>query len=176
MNQMQERLSHERVAEIRREAESAAGQVLDAFWDPDKYPVDPVAIARAYGAEVHFADLPEDYEGLFRPAAMAGEHLPQIWVDTDTGPQRRRFSVAHELGHLVEDGEKAQIDRRRSKVTSLGSDPHEVYANAFAAELLMPEFAVKQLFKLGASLSGMASFFGVSAIAMENRVRNLGLQ
>ncbi|MBG9259871.1 ImmA/IrrE family metallo-endopeptidase [Corynebacterium belfantii] len=169
------RLSSEQVAEIRARAEKAAGDVLDAFWNLDQYPVDPIAIAQEYGAEVYLTDLPDDFEGYFRPAKLAGSNYPQIWVDTDRSVQRQRFSLAHELGHLVEDGEKAQVDRRRNTVSSQGTDPHEIYANAFAAELLMPSFAVRQLFHAGGDARFLATYFNVSGIAMENRLKNLGL-
>lgn len=162
------------VAKIRAEAEEAAGQVLEMFWDFESFPIDPFDIAERYGAEVHRADLPDDYEGLFRPAGSK-YNFPQIWVDTDVSEVRQRFTCAHELGHLVEDGDSTQIDRRRDSMTAKGQDPHEIYANAFAAELLMPSYVVKRLRKLGAPVTELSRFFGVSGVAMEHRLKNLGV-
>lgn len=59
-------------------------------------------------------------------------------------PLRHRFTIAHELGHLLmhqytkphADGE--QRIRFRDGTSSLGTEPEEVEANQFAAELLMP--------------------------------------
>lgn len=171
---MADRIPPYEVSKIREKAEEAAGQVLDAYWDLNKFPVDPFAIAEEYGAEVHRADLPEDYEGLFRPAGQQYRR-PQIWIDTDVSYNRQRFSCAHELGHLVEDGETTQIDRRRDSISSEGTDPHEIYANAFAAELLMPGYVVRRLRKLRAPTTELARFFGVSGVAMQNRLKNLGM-
>ncbi|WPF66392.1 MULTISPECIES: ImmA/IrrE family metallo-endopeptidase [unclassified Corynebacterium] len=169
-----ERLAPEQVAAIRREATDAATNILEKYWDTDTFPVDPFEIATRYGAEVHRGDMPEDVEGLFRPKGDQYK-LPQIWVDTDYSFVRQRFTCAHELGHMVEDGETSQIDRRRDDNSAKGSDPHEVYANAFAAELLMPGYAVRQLWQLGADLFSLASFFGVSKPSMEYRLKNLRL-
>lgn len=168
-----ERLSPDQVQEIRSRAREAAGQVLDYYWDLNKYPVDPVKIARDYGAEVFQVDLKDDLDGLFVPAQSG--NLPQIYVDTDTSFPRRRFSIAHELGHLVEDGDKAQVDRRRDAIARQGTDPHEVFANEFAASLLMPDFAIKKLLKAGMGKMSLHQFFQVSPIAMQNRLKNLGI-
>lgn len=168
-----ERLSPDRVREIRSRARAAAGQVLDYYWDLNKYPVDPVKIARDHGAEVYEVDLKDDLDGLFVPAQ--GKERPRIFVDTDTQVPRRRFTIAHELGHLVEDGDKAQVDRRRDSIARMGTDPNEVFANEFAASLLMPEYALKKLLKAGMGKMNLHQFFQVSPIAMQNRLKNLGL-
>lgn len=169
-----QRLSRQQVAALRADAEQAAGEVFDRLWDPDVFPVDPFKLAEDYGADVHLGDIPEDVEGLFRPRGDKYDR-DQIWVDTDSSRTRQRFSCAHELGHAVHDGEKARIDRRRDDVSTRGTDPHEVWANAFAAELLMPEYAVRQLWNAGADAAELARFFWVSGVAMMNRLKNLGL-
>lgn len=160
--------------EIKHQATEDAYGILDLYWNLNHFPVDPFKIAEKHGAEVHFGDIPEDVEGLFRPRGCDYEY-DQIWIDTDSSIVRQRFTCAHELGHMVEDSGSSRIDRRRDSLARRGTDPHEIYANAFAAALLMPEYAVKQLHGLGADPVDLASFFGVSPIAMGYRLKNLGL-
>ena len=103
-------------------------------------------------------------------------------------PKRQRFSIAHELGHYLphrEDG-TVFVDRSsvffRDRASSSGIRCQEVDANAFAAELLMPEG------DLEAQLNGrpidafdevsvrrLAARFGVSAQALTIRLTRLDL-
>ena len=60
---------------------------------------------------------------------------------------RRRFTIAHEIGHwLLHQG--STIDRTDSKAsfTVWNDSSEEAEANAFAAELLMPEFLLRPRF------------------------------
>lgn len=68
-----------------------------------------------------------------------------IGVNSLHPPQRQRFTLAHELGHLqlhrdiLE--EQVHLDRgslRRDWLSSQGVDECEMEANAFASELLIP--------------------------------------
>ena len=58
---------------------------------------------------------------------------------------------------------------------SEGVDTHEIYANEFAACLLMPEDKVRQMHKSGELPAQMALKFKVSADAMTFRLKNLDL-
>jgi len=57
---------------------------------------------------------------------------------------RQRFTIAHELGHLLlHESQDLHVDeafpiRLRSRVSGLAVDEREIEANQFAAELLMP--------------------------------------
>ncbi len=87
---------------------------------------------------------------------------------------RNRFTIAHELGHVllghVHEGKKQLRD------TTFGnSDPIERAANTFAAELIMPEQKVRELFKGASSVQQLSEAFGVSNAAMSFRLQNLGL-
>src|SRR3954470_3126160 len=68
-----------------------------------------------------------------------------IGVNSLDTPTRRRFTIAHEIGHLILHGdehlhidEKFPVSLRRDGKSSLGIDRREVDANQFASELLMP--------------------------------------
>lgn len=87
---------------------------------------------------------------------------------------RNRFTIAHELGHVllghVNEGTRQKRD------TSFGnSNPIERDANTFAAELVMPEQKVRDLWPGARSIQQMAEAFGVSNAAMSYRLTNLGL-
>jgi Zn-dependent peptidase ImmA (M78 family) len=114
----------------------------------------------------------------------------RIVVNKNEGPQRRRFTAAHELAHYIlhrdmleENGvlhrhEDALFDVfARSNVSYPFSPSHEVQANRYAAELLMPSSAVKTKYvKDPENIADLAQAFGVSQKAMKIRLNNLGLR
>ena len=95
----------------------------------------------------------------------------RIYVRADESEPRRRFTIAHELGHWVcqcLDGAAQPVYCRAEEI---GLDPQakalEREANIFAANLLMPEEAVRA--------AGGENRFGVSDEALAWRLYNLGL-
>lgn len=61
-----------------------------------------------------------------------------IYLNEQKGTtQRRRFTLAHELGHIVLDHPITPIIYRNSEIDE-GQKPEEVQANVFARDLLMP--------------------------------------
>ena len=59
-----------------------------------------------------------------------------IFYDDTTSPERQRFSVAHELGHIVLHQNVGPTVKNRE--ISPGDDPIEAEANVFASRLLAP--------------------------------------
>lgn len=167
-------LSYSDRAAIKDRARVIAEGVLENFWDDDSFPVDPFKISSELGTDVFQADLPEDVSGLAR---RVGPGRPAIYVERSDGMKRQRFTCAHELGHLVDDEDRdvERIDRRRDTLSTKGIDKHEIFANEFAANLLMPQVAVRALRRRGMGVNAMAEFFGVSTVAMGHRIENLGL-
>lgn len=111
-----------------------------------------------------------------------------ITLSGDVSPRRRRFSVAHEIGHLfLHMGYLVDEDKWRSEGTytdsvyyRYGYNTEEYEANEFAAALLMPraEFVkvANQHRDGGRYLVGpIAAHFQVSEEAALNRGRWLGL-
>lgn len=156
------------------EAAEDAAKLLRAAWG-DAIPVDPVAIAREAGLRVLEAELDEKTLGALvkRP-----QQDPTILLNKGDGYNRKRFTCAHELGHFVRRSEEADeyttVDLRNDFSAS-GSDPEEIYANEFAASLLMPEDEVRSLVEAGMDDLEMAIRFKVSREAMQNRLDNLDL-
>lgn len=92
---------------------------------------------------------------------------PMIALSDKGNPMRRRFSVAHELGHLLLHPDPAP-----------GSPAHERQANAFAAEFLMPAAEVRPLLPVPLSvpeLKELADRYGVSVAALVYRGKDLGV-
>lgn len=108
-----------------------------------------------------------------------------IWVDrleSERSQGRRRFTVAHELGHWLlhaQRGDKKNFERFcRAPDLDPGADPakQEREANAFAAELLMPEEIISTIApECGFNLGLLAAQFDVSIPALELRLAKLKL-
>lgn len=159
-------------------ANKLAEEVLAAYWDRDLFPVDPVQIASRNGLKVLETSLPEDVSG----ALIKEEGKdPVIVIEASDSTQRKRFSCAHELGHYFRrvsagdvQNEYEYVDFRDSKSKD-GDDAEEIFANQFAANLLMPEKEVKSLWRGEKSALYAKRFFGVSESAMSYRLKTLRL-
>lgn len=91
---------------------------------------------------------------------------PIVYLTDDDDPHRRRFRAAHELGHLVMHPQPAP-----------GSTHREAAANAFAAELLMPERELAGQFPEAhdiTALHALARAYGVLSSALADRGKALG--
>lgn len=163
--------------------ENDARQILRTVWAPDgdgvpvHLPVDPFVIAQKLGIKAYAAGLDEGISGML--VKRAGED-PEIYVHASDSPNRRRFTCAHELGHYYKrsgtgDTEWEYVEHR-DLLTSAGNDPEEIYANKFAASLLMPREEVERRCNEGHALPSLAYEFGVSEDAMRFRLVNLGLK
>jgi Zn-dependent peptidase ImmA (M78 family) len=160
-------------------AERDAEAVLKTVWSqgaPEPpLPVDPIYIAHELGIEVYIATLSEGVSGMLvkRPGVD-----PQIYLQESDHRNRQRFTCAHELGHYVasEGSDTIEYVEHRALLASQGSNPDEIYANQFAAALLMPADAVKERWRERPNPALLAYDFGVSADAMNFRVVNLKLK
>ena len=115
--------------------------------------------------------------------ALAGpDQQPTIVVNTDQPVNRhdhgRRFTVAHELCHLLHDRDRAkQVAHSSGQWAPL---PVEQRANAFAAMLLMPRGAVRAAFRpqqgrpSAADVAEMAKVLRVGFRASVQHLGNLG--
>lgn len=118
-------------------------------------PVDVVRIANEFGIEVCYDQLGQEVSGYIEKSNDNGY---KIVVNSDHSRTRKRFTIAHELGHwwhhrdlidnysrLVEHFENDRLYRdrlyRQNFATSdeeLLNDRYEKEANCFAANFLMP--------------------------------------
>lgn len=98
----------------------------------------------------------------------------RIEVNATDIPARRRFTVAHELGHWVcqcLEGRGARVMCRAEDVAPETDRALEREANLFGAELLMPEDAVRRY----AEDPDAPARFGVSPLAMQWRLYSFDL-
>lgn len=151
-------------------------------------PIDVEHLAGNVGLRIIATDdLGADISGLL----VSRDGVASIAVRKTDPLVRRRFTIAHEIGHfilrhymrrneLVHADEHAQV-MYRSPRASEGLDPLEVQANQFAASLLMPSKLVREeaaklqrpLFEDDVKL--LAGQFKVSEQAMTIRLTTLGL-
>jgi len=117
-------------------------------------------------------------------------HSTIIGINSRNARKRQRFTIAHELGHwLLHKGKPLIVDQsvmvnKRDKLSSQATEPEEMDANYFAAELLMPRSftleAIARHMKTGIGsrdelVTALAKDFDVSADAMGYRLMNLGV-
>ena len=147
-------------------------------------PVDVETLAKALGVSVVQQDLEDSVSGIL---VIKNRH-GIIGVNQNHHPNRRRFTIGHELGHYVlhRENTKVFVDASpvffRDAASSDGTQSQEIAANNFAAELLMPEDAVReyvgnQLVDVydDATIRRLAARFGVSVQAITIRLIRLGL-
>jgi Zn-dependent peptidase ImmA (M78 family) len=97
----------------------------------------------------------------------------QIKLNSSSPLKRRRFTLAHELGHLILASGGSRGARRSHASTEL-----ERACDAVAAELLMPFDEVRSVVPRESSIDGLLALgdrFGVSLHAATVRVYELGL-
>lgn len=111
-------------------------------------PVPVDEIARALDIEHIVASAIRGYEGLLITDAERDRGV--IQVNSSSSPQRRRFSVGHELGHFLCGWHKPVYENgfrctRADMASPAGDDTHSMQereANAFSIELLAPAYLV----------------------------------
>jgi Zn-dependent peptidase ImmA (M78 family) len=167
-------------------AEDRAIQVLDEL-RIHAPPVPVVQIAQANGVVVLYQPFDGDLSGmLYREGARK-----VIGVNASDADVRKRYTIAHELGHqFLHPGRDVWIDRNvrvnfRNAESGLAINREEIQANAFAAELLMPSkwiiteasmrVRTRQARNVRQLIDGLSRHFLVSRRAMEYRLINLGL-
>jgi len=145
-----------------------------------KLPVNVDNLAKKLGVGIEASDFNDEVSGLF----VIKDDKPFIAYNLNQSKKRRRFTIAHELGHFILHSKSKSlfIDKNnsvlyRNSESSTGEYLKEREANAFAAALLMPIPLIAQEIK---SLDGndivekLASKFQVSTQAMSFRLSNLG--
>lgn len=159
-----------------------ARQLLERFGEQP--PIDIEAIVKAHSIAIRRQDLEDSVSGML----VIKDGRTTIGVNENHHPNRQRFTLAHELGHFLLHRSVSNIFIDASTIffrdgaSSDGSKTQEIDANAFAAELLMPEKQLREIinnqpldaFDEGA-VRRLAAQFGVSAQALTIRLTRLGL-
>ena len=131
---------------------------------------DIVAIAKKLGGQVENVTLDEmDSKDEIE---VLGPNDFIIHVERISGEVRKRFTIAHEIGHYLLHSRQGE---KKIRVARQGSNRLEWEANWFAAAFLMPEDWVKQEYKLEKDVGVLSGIFNVSIDAMNIRLKALGL-
>lgn len=173
----------------RRAIERAVAELLDEL-EIKKPPVSVQDVARALGATIERAPGEDNISGMLY---REGERIV-IGVNSSHAPQRQRFSIAHEIGHLRLHARNLYLDHNfdsevfwRDSVAEQGDDDDEIEANQFAAALLMPRHFLEEDVNNGrialsalaqadeAAIAKLADRYKVSSQAMAYRLINTGL-
>jgi Zn-dependent peptidase ImmA (M78 family) len=147
--------------------------------------VDVKAIAALKGVIVVEEPNNDDFSGfLFR----SSDAPPVIGLNSNNPLTRKRFTIAHELAHLLlHSTSGVHVDeivvQMRDRKASEGVDEREMEANRFAAELLMPQkFLEEDIQSMGRihaddeeAIARLAKRYGVSKQAMAIRLSSLKL-
>ena len=173
---------------IEQRAELFLAGVPSYIWDGSSLPVPIEDIA-----DSHVGLLVRDVEDLSTAPgapplsgghALSGLLLPdrgEIWVnaqEAEEWPARRRFTIAHELGHweLHRHGGQGvycrssvvDVDEAEESATSAGPEEE---ANAFAAALLMPAHLIREQYVAsGKDFAVLCETFASSGAAMGRRL------
>jgi hypothetical protein len=174
--------------EIERLAEQFLAQIPTYVWDGATLPVPVEEIA-----DTHLGLLVRDVEDLGvaqgAPALGEGQSLSglllpavgEIWVNAEEArqwPARRRFTIAHELGHwrLHRDADERAVFCRKGSIedSTQGREPlppAEDEANVFAAAVLMPAPLVQEQYvRCERDFFRLCDMFGASGAAMGRRL------
>jgi Zn-dependent peptidase ImmA (M78 family) len=150
-------------------------------------PVPVEKIPKMLGAQLRYSPLDDELSGM----AFVKDGTPIIGVNALHHPNRQRFTIAHEIGHLdlhrehitntihVDKGFTVSVLRRDS-ASAAGTERLEIEANQFAAALLMPRKILDQVLAETrididdvVALENCAKKFKVSKATLEYRIRNL---
>jgi Zn-dependent peptidase ImmA (M78 family) len=141
--------------------------------------------AKYLGIKLEALELDDDVAGFL---LLKDSNTVNIGYNKNNAPQRRRFTIAHEIAHYIlhANDSKIFVDKEekllyRDGKSSTGELVKEREANAFAAALLMPqkllieEVEKHKLETKEKFISSLAKTFKVSEQAITIRLTNLGL-
>lgn len=155
--------------------------ILREFGNPSDVPVNLENILKTIGISA----LPMDFEilegklnkGHILGLVLANKHNAVIYYSQDATPNRQRFTIAHELGHICnhlqpDTNDYPYIDWR---IEEESNNKNEIDASIFAGELLIPLEALKNIYLSMAYKNSvdLARIFGTSINVMEERLNYL---
>ncbi len=165
---------------VRRATEAAQKLLAEGQY---QIPINVHQIALDLGLDV----VEQDFEDQVSGVLVIKDGRGVIGVNSNHHRNRQRFTIAHEIGHYrLHHIGRVFIDATpvffRDTTSAEGQSPQEIVANAFAAELLMPENKLREILReqpIDAfdenALRSVANQFEVSTQALTIRLTRLGL-
>jgi len=176
-------LPYDDTQDPRDQGEAAAEQARNQ-WNLGAAPIDdPVGLVESLGIFIQGADLgPGNLIALTGKRMDSGQYGMLINTHPSLPIERQRFSIIHELAHLIGHRDDFCIDcgdtgKGRSK------DAREIYADFFAGAFLVPESELRQALRYAESTGGgnlvthvmrIKHYFGVSYQTILLRLQRIG--
>lgn len=163
---------------------TSAVQAVRKRFNTYELPIDLDALAEKAGIRIKYGNFDDDMSGF----AYQKGGVKYIGVNETESYVRQRFTIAHEFGHIflhrqdpLSYDPSVELIHFRDEHSTTGTDPKEIQANAFAAELLMPEDIVRKEIQNmkgidlhdSEAVSRLADKFGVSQAAITVRLAKL---
>jgi Zn-dependent peptidase ImmA (M78 family) len=148
-----------------------------------KAPVPVEKLAASLGAEIVLQWFDGEISGMVH---RNRDGSAVIGVNSRHTSNRQRFTIAHEIGHLLlHTNEALHVDKNfpiglRNSVSGTAADENEIEANQFAAAVLMPENLIEKDIQrfIGkdvlVAIAKLAKKYKVSEQAMSIRLSSLG--
>ena len=134
------------------------------------YPVLTIPVCKKLGIDVFELDRDDNFSGMI---VKDSDGSFSIYVNSNHTPQRKRFTIAHEVGHYALHNEKIGDGLVDDAMYRSGlKNSEEAEANGFAANFLMPLDLLKEAIAEHKTQDAkkLAALFNVSDIAMAIRL------
>lgn len=128
-------------------------------------PIDPWAVARELQVEVRAVDRPG-----WAGAVQSDRTRAVVWLNAGEPKLLQRFTLAHELGHLLLHATGATF-----RDLTFGGSQEETQANMFARRLLMPPWMLEPVFSHLGDVEKTAEVFEVPPTTMRLWLEHLGI-
>lgn len=145
-------------------------------------PIDLHKVAKALGAEIYYKLMPAGCDGWIvelNPYRAKDFTTVKyiIMVNSSRLIVRQRFTIAHEIGHIVlqHHERKSKLLYKHSKITAEDDYKFEREADIFASELLIPTSHLLKLAKMGnpMDIKKLSAFYQVSKEAMKIKLEKI---
>jgi Zn-dependent peptidase ImmA (M78 family) len=156
-----------------KRAQTEAEKLVKAY-SFDTPPIDPCVIADDFGVNVRFVTFAEDFSN--KVSGFFDYEEQTIFVNEAEHPNRQTFTIAHELGHKILHEEYLRssdykVLLRQSEIIGK-KDPVEQEADAFASNLLVPNFLLKKYMDFATPYE-LSRLFIVSEAVIRNKLKYL---
>lgn len=161
----------------------SALQVLNEFGNINDVPINLSILLKKIGISalpMNFSKLEQKLnKGHILGLVLTTKKDAVIYYSEMDTPNRQRFTIAHELGHICsnlrpDSNDYPYIDWR---IEEESNNEYEKTANIFAGELLIPLHSLKEVYlsMRFPSSKELAKVFGTSINVMEERLNYLGV-
>ncbi len=150
-------------------------RVYEQYNIPRIFPVPLLSITAALEYEVQYFEINKTTEDL---SAVTFYKKKQIFISPNESGGRFRFTLAHELGHILlghGNDRESEFDTREN-MWNPNKTHREYEADEFAAELLMPEEKFREIWNATHDIPTAQIYFNVSKAAVQKRIEKLEIK